>query len=112
MSPPRALTRSAAKARKRSDDAPRHCGSLGGKYIPISPSASAPSTASVSACSTTSPSEWASDAPLGRDPHPAEPDVVAVGEGMNVEPRADAHDPVSARPAETPLGGGEIRLRA
>ena len=36
------------------------------------------------------------DAPLGRDSHPAEPDVVAVGEGMNVEPRADAHDPVSA----------------
>ena len=32
---------------------------LGGKNIPISPSASAPSTASVRACSTTSPSEWA-----------------------------------------------------
>ena len=32
-------------------------------------------------------------------------------EGMNVEPRADARDPVSARPAETPLGGGEIRLQ-
>src|SRR5829696_3774393 len=31
---------------------------------------------------------------------------------MNVEPRADAHDPVYARPAETPLGGGEIRLQS
>ena len=33
MVPPRARTRSAAKARKRSDEAPRHRGSLGGKWI-------------------------------------------------------------------------------
>src|SRR5262249_48076028 len=30
--PPRARTRAQAKARKRSDEAPRHCGSLGGKW--------------------------------------------------------------------------------
>src|SRR5215472_15321731 len=31
MMPPRAFTRSQAKAKKRSEEAPRHCGSLGGK---------------------------------------------------------------------------------
>ena len=59
MRPPRAVTRSTAYFRKRSDDAPFHCGSLGGKCEPISPSASAPRMASTSACRPTSPSEWA-----------------------------------------------------
>ena len=58
MRPPRACTRSTAKARNRSEEAPRHCGSLGGKCAPMSPSASAPRIASVSACSATSASEW------------------------------------------------------
>src|SRR4029079_7206213 len=36
-----------------------HCGSLGGKCEPMSPSASAPRMASTRACRPTSPSEWA-----------------------------------------------------
>src|SRR5882762_6677450 len=56
---PRAVTRSTAYFRKRSDAAPFHLGSLGGKCEPISPSASAPRMASTSACRPTSPSEWA-----------------------------------------------------
>ena len=55
--PPRARTRSTANLRKRSEEAPRHCGSLGGKCVPISPSASAPRIASTSACKATSASE-------------------------------------------------------
>src|SRR4029077_6725932 len=42
ITPPRARTRSQAKARKRSEEAPFHCESLGGKCWPISPSANAP----------------------------------------------------------------------
>src|SRR6516162_5830187 len=57
MRPPRACTRSTAKARKRSEATPRHWGSLGGKWTPMSPSASAPRIASTSAWRTTSASE-------------------------------------------------------
>ena len=55
----RAVTRSTAYFRKRSDAAPFHCGSLGGKCEPMSPSASAPRMASTKACRPTSPSKWA-----------------------------------------------------
>ena len=47
MAPPRSRTFAAAAARKIREAAPRHCGSLGGKWLPISPSAKAPSKASV-----------------------------------------------------------------
>ena len=57
--PLRAVTRSTAYFRKRSEEAPFHLGSLGGKCEPMSPSASAPRMASTSACRPTSPSEWA-----------------------------------------------------
>src|SRR6266545_478120 len=57
MRPPRARRRSTAKAKNRSDEAPRHCGSLGGKCTPMSPSASAPRIASTRAWRTTSASE-------------------------------------------------------
>ena len=77
MRPPRARTRSTAKARKRSDEAPRHCGSLGGKCAPMSPSASAPRIASISACRTTSASEWPVSAVVVRNAHAAEHDVIA-----------------------------------
>ena len=77
--PPRAVTRSTAKLRKRSDDAPRHCGSLGGKCTPMSPSASAPRMASVSACSADVGVGMAGERCGVRDPHAAEPDVVAAG---------------------------------
>ena len=66
MLPPLARTSAAACARKRSDAAPRHCGSLGGKCMPISPAPSAPRIASVSACSPTSASEWPTSAALVR----------------------------------------------
>src|SRR6516164_1296173 len=57
MRPPRLRTRSAAKARKRSELAPFHCGSPGGKWEPMSPSASAPRMASTTAWSGASASE-------------------------------------------------------
>ena len=48
-----------AHARRSSDEAaPRHCGSDGGKWSPMSPAPSAPSIASVSAWSATSASLW------------------------------------------------------
>ena len=51
-----------------SDAAPFHCGSDGGNHWPISPSASAPKIASVSACMPTSASEWPErPRPKGRD---------------------------------------------
>ena len=52
--------RARARRRRRESDpttAPFHCGSLGGKCAPMSPSASAPRMASTSACSATSASE-------------------------------------------------------
>ena len=52
--------------RKRSEEAPRHCGSLGGKCAPMSPSASAPRIASTSACSADVGVGMAGDAALVR----------------------------------------------
>ena len=49
MMPFRELMRSTAFLRNIEDAAPSHCGSLGGKWLPISPSPNAPSMASVSA---------------------------------------------------------------
>src|SRR3954454_5071617 len=46
-----------ASSRNTTEFAPFHFGSEGGKYVPISPAATAPSSASVNACSSTSPSE-------------------------------------------------------
>ena len=59
--PPRnRLPRSACSASRtnRTESAPFHFGSVGGKNVPMSPAAIAPSSASVKACSRTSPSEW------------------------------------------------------
>ena len=87
---PAARTRSAAKARKRSEDAPRHCGSLGGKCIAdvaLGERAEHRVGQRVQHDVAVGMREHAA---LGRDPDAAEPDVVALGEGMHVEARADA----------------------
>ena len=84
MRPPRAVTRSTAYFRKRSDAAPFHCGSLGGKCEPISPSASAPRMASTSACRPTSPSECARKPLCVRHAHAADHQMIAVAEGVHV----------------------------
>ncbi|MCY1243610.1 hypothetical protein D9M72_566340 [compost metagenome] len=58
MMPPRSRTMRAACSRKMRDGAPFHCGSDGGKWSPMSPAPQVASSASVSACSATSASEW------------------------------------------------------
>jgi hypothetical protein len=114
MRPPRAVTRSTAYFRKRSEAAPFHCASLGGKCEPISPSASAPRMASTSACRPTSPSEWARK-PRVRHAHPADHQMIAVAEGVHVVAGAG---PDIAEPAGKPglLAGkifrcGEFHIR-
>ena len=92
MTPPLARTRSAAKARNRSDEAPRHCGSLGGKCTPMSPSARAPRRASVRACSTTSPSEWAATPRSWAMRTPPSQTWSPSLEGVDVEPGAEPRD--------------------
>ncbi len=57
----------------------------------MSPSAMAPSTASVMACSSTSASEWPIRAWRVRDFHAAEPDMVALAERMDVKSHAGAN---------------------
>ena len=52
---PRDRRRGAGSGRRTT---PRHCGSEGGKCLPMSPAPIVPSSASVSACSATSASEW------------------------------------------------------
>ncbi len=90
MTPPRARTRSTAWRRNRSDEAPFHCMSEGGKCEPMSPSPIVASSASVRACSTTSASEWPLSCARVRDPHATEPHVVALDEGVDVEALAGA----------------------
>ncbi len=57
---PCARTRRAASCNSTTESAPRNCASVSGKCVPMSPSAAAPSSASVMACSSTSASEWPS----------------------------------------------------
>ena len=57
---PAARTRRAASTRSTAESAPLNCGSVSGKWRPMSPSAAAPSSASVMACSSASASEWPS----------------------------------------------------
>src|SRR5437764_9849842 len=57
---PAAPTRSRAWLRRRRLSAPFQRGSESGKCMPMSPSAAAPSKASVTACASTSASEWPS----------------------------------------------------
>ncbi len=88
--PPACSTRSRACSRNSDEAAPRHCGSDGGKWSPISPAPSAPRIASVSAWRTTSASLWPVR-PLScgmRTPpsHSASPGR----EGVDVEAEADA----------------------
>ena len=51
MRPPAARTIAAACSTKMRDGAPFHCGSDGGKCVPMSPAPQVASSASVSACS-------------------------------------------------------------
>src|SRR6185312_5152285 len=58
MRPPRSRTSFAACSTKMREAEPFHCGSDGGKCVPISPAPQVASNASVSACRPTSASEW------------------------------------------------------
>ncbi len=91
MRPPRACTRSTAKARKRSEEAPRHCGSLGGKCTPMSPSAQRAEDRIDQRMQHDVGVGMAGDAAVMGDAHAAEPDVIAGGELMHVEAEAGAH---------------------
>ena len=89
--PERARTRSHAKARKRSDEAPRHCGSLGGKCdadIAVGERAEDRVDQRVQRDVGVGMS---GDAARMRDAHAAEHDVIAVAEGVHVETAAGAH---------------------
>ena len=90
MTPPLALTRSTAKARKRSEDAPRHCGSLGGKCEPMSPSARAPRIASVEGVEDDIGIGMAGQSAIVRDLDATEYHSFAVREGVDVVSPADA----------------------
>ena len=70
--------------------APRHCGSEGGKCLPMSPAPIVPSTASVSACSATSASEWPAERMVVRDRDAAQHHGVAGPEAMHVEAQRGA----------------------
>ena len=65
-------------------DAPFHCGSLSGKWRPISPSDAAPSTASVTAWHAASASEWPSAPSSGRDCHSAKDQRPAFDEPVKI----------------------------
>ena len=57
---PRSRTRPITCSSSTRLSAPFHLGSVGGKYLPISPSERAPSKASMIACTSTSASLWPS----------------------------------------------------
>ena len=82
---PRSVARSTALRRKISEAAPFQAGSDGGNHWPMSPSASAPKMASVSACMPTSASEWPTRPRVEGDGDAAEGDPVAGAEGVHVE---------------------------
>ena len=93
------------------DAAPFHCGSEGGKWAPISPSPQAPSSASVSACSATSASEWPTRPRVMRDRDAAERHCVARPEGVDVIAVADAdvaESASAASPASRSVGRRDI----
>ena len=77
--------------------------------MPMSPAPIAPSTASVRACSPTSASEWPARLMLVRDLDAAYPEMIARGEGVDIEALPDAD--VAEPGGEQPLGGGEILRR-
>jgi len=57
---PRSRTKATTCSSSTRLSAPFHCGSSGGKYLPISPRLKAPSRASMIACASTSASLWPS----------------------------------------------------
>ena len=88
--PPRSRTRATAWARNRSEEAPRHCGSLGGKWVPISPSARAPRIGVRQGMQDHVAVRMGDDAAVMRNAHPSEPHVIAIAEGVHVEACAEA----------------------
>ena len=71
--------------------APAKRGSSFGKCVPMSPSPAAPSSASISACRSTSPSECATSPGWWRSRTPPRHDVIAWTEAMHVVAAADSH---------------------
>ena len=106
MMPPRARTRSHANARKRSDDAPRHCGSLGGKCdadIAIGQRAENGVDQRVQHDVGVG---MARQSARVRNAHPAQHDMIAVAEGVHVEAAAGAHVGESGQRAG--FGAGKV----
>ena len=91
MRPPRAFTRSTANMKKRSEEAPFHCGSLGGKCEPISPSASAPRMRVGQRVQADIGVGMAGELLRVRNTHAAEHDMIAGREGVHVDAAAGAH---------------------
>ena len=89
MRPPRAATRSAAKRRKVSEGSPRQRMSLGGKCVPMSPSASAPSSASVQHMQPGIGVRMPLELFVVRDGDAAKGHSIALDEGVNVIAVAD-----------------------
>ena len=106
MRPPRAATRRTASARNRSEEAPFHCGSDGGKCSPISPSAIAPRIASVRAWSATSASEWPTRPRSCGIATPQSQTASPGAEGVHVEALCRCGSPDAC--PEQPLGREEI----
>ena len=107
---PRSPARSTALRRKISEAAPFHAGSDGGNHWPMSPSASAPKIASVSACMPTSASEWPTRPRSMATAHAAERHPVAGAEGVHVEAVAGAD--VHASPPVVRVAGARSRSAA
>ena len=110
------VTRSTANFRNWSDDAPRQRGSLGEKCLPMSPSASAPRIASTSACERDVGIRMTGQPAVVRNLDAAEPDMIAVAEGMHVEAVAEAQVGQAGDPPRLGLGeilvGGELHVAA
>ena len=99
MRPPAAATRSRACVRKIAESAPAQRASVGGKWLPMSPAPSVPSSASVSACSPTSASEWPSRRSGQATRTPSRTSAVAGRQPVHVEAEAGAAPPRRPRAA-------------
>ena len=91
MMPPRAESSRPPSAGICEDEAPFHCGSLGGKCVPISPSPMAPRMASVSACIAASASEWPFSRCVMGNFDAAQHHAIASFELVEIDALADAN---------------------
>ena len=107
--PPRARTSSTANARNRSEEAPRHCGSLGGKWTPISPSEMAPEKRVDQGVKHHVRVGMSRQTTAEGHPNAAKHDVIAIAELVDVEAETGAN--VAKLCEFRGFGAGEILVR-